>query len=57
MNLPTIVAKGVSMSGRVKHTQLGRRPAWLHFTNQTRYRLRRGFVSLKELNLNTEGEL
>ena len=57
MNLPTLNAKGVSTSGRVKHAALARRRAARRLDNQTRYRLRRGFVSLRELDMSLEGEL
>lgn len=56
MNRPLIAAKGVTTSGRVKHTRIASQPARRRLDRDTRIRLRRGFISLRDLNM-TEDEL
>jgi hypothetical protein len=56
MNRPTIAAKGVSTSGRVKHTHLRQLPPRRRLDRTTLVRLRRGFISLRDLNM-TEADL
>ncbi len=60
MNRPLVTAKKVSRSGRVKHTRLRSQPPRIHLDRETLHRLRRGFISLKDIgatydSINWEG--